>query len=656
MSEQKPNNGAKKQPDHRPSRRNFLGPVAAGAAAAALVTPSKILAQANMVPSIRIPDDLLKSISEPVQIGTFEQQGGMTGAQVFAKACKDEEVAALFCCPGNYPIINAMSAAGIPAFGGRSEGSMTSAADGFSRATGEVTACSGTEGPGFTNMIMNIAVAHRARTPLLVLASNTTIANDDREYFIQVGYQQQTTEGMKKYGKRMIDPSRIYEYTGYAFRHLKTGVPGPVHLDFPGEVYNARFDAPSKLKEYYPKDKYRSEPKPQPSAKEMAKVIDLINKAERPVIVAGHGVFLAKAWEPLMKAVTKHEIAVVSSGPMRGHFPDDHRLSASVSPGVFRSADLVVFIGQYSMPTHQEWKFGPEVKAVRVNPGNPEDLGRNWPLEMGIISDEKAFLELLADGLPAKKRDMWVAEVAAERQKYEKQLAEWADLGYQHSKSTGFLHQEVVCKEVHDFLYKGQIDPKQVVAGWGGWTIGNAGARWLRAFRPGQVVNCPYQFSAVGPDLAMMIGAGAAVQLGVGPQAPYKGSPVLVITSDAGIAYSMFELDTAAKYKIPVICVVWNNNAWGMFTSANTPRSLHLYTFQENLRYDKMAEGLGAHGAYVRTPEEFRSALNVAWNTASKERISTLINAQGIKEFTQRAPYAPGNVINSEPSVGALAH
>ena len=154
----------------------------------------------------------------------------------------------------------------------------------------------------------------------------------------------------------------------------------------------------------------------------------------------------------------------------------------------------------------------------------------------------------------------------------------------------------------------------------------------------------------------MMVGAGAAVQLGVGPQAAYKGAPVLVITSDAGIAYSMFELDTAAKYKIPIVCVVYNNNAWGMFTSAKEQRSLHMYIFQENLRYDKMAEGLGARGEYVSTQADFRAALKTAYDAASKERVSTLINVQGKKEFTARTPYPPGNQINSEPSAGALGH
>ena len=638
-----------------PSRRGVLSSAAAGAMAAAIVSPGKLFAATAAIPSIRIPKEIPETLAEQPQLGSFEGKG-MTGAEVFARACKEENLAALFCCPGNYPVIQAISAAGIPSYGGRSEGSMASAADGFSRVTGEVTACSGTEGPGFTNMIMNIAVAHRARTPLLVLASNVTIATDDREYFIQTGYQQPTTEGLKKYGKRLIAPDRIHEYAAYAFRHLKTGVPGPVHLDFPGEVVRARFTEASQLKEYYGKEKYRTESRPHPSPLDMAKAVDMIDKAERPVIVAGHGVFLRKAWDALKTAAEKNDIAVVTSGPMRGHFPDEHRLSASLSPDVFMSADLVVFVGQYSMPTRDGYRFSPDVKAIRVNP-TAEDLGRNWPLDLGIVGDEAAFLEILAGDLPRKKRDTWVAEIAAARRKYEKRLLDEYEQGVRHSQATSTLHHAVLCKEVHDFLYKGNLDPKQTVTGWGGWTIGNCAARWLRAYRPGQEVNCPYQYSAVGPDLAMMIGAGAAVQLGVGPQAAYKGAPVLVMTSDAGIAYSMFELDTAAKYKIPVICVVYNNNSWGMWPSAvGTPRSMHFYLFQENLRYDRMAEGLGARGEYVKTQEEFREALKRSYQVAANERVSTLINVQALKEFTSAKNYPPGNMINPEPSVGALAH
>ncbi len=85
----------------------------------------------------------------------------------------------------------------------------------------------------------------------------------------------------------------------------------------------------------------------------------------------------------------------------------------------------------------------------------------------------------------------------------------------------------------------------------------------------------------------------------------------------------MFELETAAKYKLPVIAVIYNNNSWGMWPNAVTSaRSMHMYIFQENLRYDKMAEGLGVRGEYVRTPEEFREALKRSYQAASKESLS----------------------------------
>lgn len=636
------------------SRRNFLAAPAAGAVAAAIVKPGAMFA-APTIPSIAIPKEVPATLGEAPKVGAFEGKG-MMGAEVFAKLCKDEELAALFCCPGNYTVINAIAAAGIPTYGGRTEGAMCAAADGFSRVTGEVTACSGTEGPGFTHMIMNIASAAAARTPLLVLASNMQIAGDDREAFIQTGYQQPITTGMKKYGKRLTAPNRVHEYGAYAFRNLKSGVPGPVHLDFPGEVARARFTDAATLTDFHSKTKYRTESRPCCSNKEVQQAADLITKAERPLIVAGQGVFQRKAWDALMQVAETQDIAVVTSGPSRGHFPDDHRLCAALSPEALMSADLVIFIGQYCMPSPGEYRLSPEVKSIRVHPVQ-EDLGRNWPLDLGIVSEEKVFLETLANTLGKKKRDAWVTELAAARKVYEKTNLDHYALGLKHSLATNHVHPAVMAKEVHDFFYKGDIDPKQTVSGSGGWTSGLFAGRWLRANRPGQGVVCAYQYGAIGPDAAMMIGAGAAVQRGVGPQAPYKGAPVLVVTSDAGIAYSLFELDTAAKYKIPTIVVVYNNNSWGMWPSASgSARSMHMYLFQENLRYDKMAEGLGAHGEYVTTPEQMREALKRSYQLATKEMASSLINVQALKEFTSGKDYLPGIALPVEPGVGAFAH
>src|SRR5580704_14028341 len=403
------------------SRRSFLlSSMGAGAVVAGMVADSKAADRSTSIPSITIPKDVIDSLDQSPKPGSFDGQG-MSGAEVFAKLCHEEDLAALFCCPGNYTVINAIAAAGVPAYGGRCEGSMCAAADGFSRATGEVTACSGTEGPGLTNMIMNIASAAAARTPLLVLASNMQLAGDDRETFIQTGYQQPLTTGMKKYGKRLIAPDRVWEYGGYAFRNLKSGVPGPVYLDFPGEVARARFNVPAKLADYYPKEKYRSESRPSPSAKDVKKALDLITRSERPLLIAGQGVFQNKAWEALLKAADKNDIAVVTSGPTRGHFPDDHRLSAALSQDAMMSADLVIFVGQYCMPGLGEYGFNPDVKTIRVHPAQ-EDLGRNWPLDLGIVSSEKPFLETLADMLPSRKRESWVNELARARKQYEKKL------------------------------------------------------------------------------------------------------------------------------------------------------------------------------------------------------------------------------------------
>ena len=640
----------------RPLRRAFLGGVAAATVAGALFKPEQLFGETS-IPSIRIPKAVTESLAAPPRRAGFSGEG-ITGAQVFANLCKDEDLAALFCVAGNYYIINEMAQVGIPCYGGRTEGGMCAAADGFTRATGEVAACSGTEGPGFTHMIMNIATAHFANSPVLVLASNQSIQQEDSWKRIQFMYQQPTTEGIKKYGKRITAPNRVYEYGAYAFRNLKSGVPDVVHLDFPLDVATERFHDSSKLGCFFSKEQYRSESRAYPGSKEVQQAIDMINKSERPVLIAGHGIFVRKAWDALMQAAEKHEMVVVGSGPVRGHFPDDHRLSGSMSNGALMSADLVIFVGQYQMPTVGEWTLPPGVTTIRVHPVQ-EDLGRNWPVDLGIVGDEKVFLEALANGLPPKKRDSWIDEVAADKQKREQANLELNEKYLKYSRDTNTLHPFVLCKEVHDFLYKGDIDPKQTLTGWGGNMIGFGSMRWLRANRPAQEIPCVYQFGPMGPDLAMMLGAGVAVQRGVGPQAAYKGAPVVVVTGDAGMGFSLMELDTFAKYKVPVICIVYNNDSWGTFPfalSMNTPRALHMYLFQESIRYDRMAEELGARGEYVRTPEELRAALRRSYDAAAKQKFSTLINCQGMKEFNVDKLYPPALSFAPEPGVGAVSH
>jgi thiamine pyrophosphate-dependent acetolactate synthase large subunit-like protein len=638
------------------SRRAFVaGASAAGAAlGATAVGAAEAAADAEGRP-IRLPEEIPATRAEQPSPAEFP----MDGAQVFARACREEGLAALFCCPGNYPVINAIAAEGIPTYGGRTEGSMCSAADGFIRVTGEIAACSGTEGPGFTNMIMNIGAAHAARTPLLVLASNMTVSGDDTERNIQRGYQQPTTDGLKKYGKRLIDPPRVWEYAGYAFRQLRTGVPRPVHLDFTGEVARQTFESADDLAYFHDKSRYRTESKPAPAAADLSKAVEMIQRAERPMLVASTGVFYDRAWEAALAVAEKNDVAVVESGPTRGHFSDGHRLSASTAPDALLSADLVIYVGQYSMPGIGEYAFDPDARTIRIDP-DAADIGRNVPIDLGIVSSERLALEALAEALPRRSRPAWVAELAAARAAFEAENDEWYRRGLEYSRSTGTLHPAVLAHDLARFLHgeegSGALPKDQTTIVAGGYGVARYTRRYLRAYRPGQILNGAYQYGAIGPDIGYTVGAAAAVQQGSGAQKAYQGAPVVAITGDAGIAYSGMEIETLAKYRLPAVILVYNNNAWGTYAAARrATRSMHMYLFQENLRYEKIAEGLGGRGEYVTSPEELLPAVQRSYDIAAKEGVTTLINCQAIKEFWTN-DYPPGMPRKVEPGCMAYYH
>ena len=634
------------------SRRSFMRQAAlggAGATAAALGAGGVARAAEGDAKPITIPNEFESAKNAPLPAVDFP----MTGAQVFARACKEEGVKALFTCPGNYDVVHAIGDTGIPTYSGRHEGALCHAADAFCRATGEIAATSGTEGPGFTNMICAISTANSARSPILVLASNKTLFAEDTEQGIQDQQQQPLTEGIKKYGKRLIIPSRTWEYAGYAFRQLKSGVPKPVHIDFPAEVARARFADATELEYFYDKTKYRTDTKPHPDPRAIDAAVQLLRNAERPIIVSSNGVFYSKAWDALRRLAERAQIPVVESGAMKGQFPADHTLSADAAPMALMSADAVVLVGQYCMPTLGEFVFGPDARYIRIDPG-AEDVGRNLPVDVGIVSDERAGLEALADAMPRQRHDAWVAEVAAARQAFEAENEVYYQTGVGY---TDAVHPAVIARELAAFLQDGTIPKDRTAILQGGYGIARYTRRYLRAYRPGQIVNGAYQYGAIGPDVGYLLGVAAAVRHGAGAQADYQGHPVIGITGDAGFGYTAMELETLSKYRFPAVLVVYSNNAWGTWSGQrNNTIGLPVHLFQENLRYDKLGEALGTHGEYVTAPSEMRPALERAYQLALDESRPTIINVQAKKEFWLRDQYPPGFLGKVEPGVMSYYH
>ena len=634
------------------SRRNFMRQAVlggAGATAAALGTGGTIRAAEEDAKPITIPSEFESAKRAPLPSVDFP----MSGAQVFARACKEEGVKGLFCCPGNYDVIHAIANTGIPTYSGRHEGSLCHAADAFCRATGEIAATSGTEGPGFTDMICAISAANSARSPVLVLASNKTIFAEDTEQGIQDQYQQPLTEGIKKYGKRLITPSRTWEYAGYAFRQLRSGVPKPVHIDFPAEIARARFDDPTELEFFYDNTKYRTDAKPHPDPKAVDQAVQMLRDAERPIIVSSNGVFYSKAWDALKRLAERAQIPVVESGAMKGQFPADHELSADAAPMALMSADVVLLVGQYCMPTLGEFAFGPDARYIRIDP-DAEDIGRNLPIDLGIVSDERAALEALADAMPRQRHDAWVREVAVARQVFDAENEDYYQTGLGYTEA---VHPAVIAKELADFLQNGNIPQDRTTILQGGYGIARYTRRYLRSFRPGQIVNGAYQYGAIGPDVGYTVGVAAAVQNGIGAQADFKGHPIVAVTGDAGFGYTAMELETLSKYRLPTVLIVYNNNAWGTWSGqVNNTVGLPVHLFQENLRYDKLGEALGAYGEYVTQPSEMRPALERAYQVALEESRPSIINVQAKKEFWLRDQYPPGFLGKVEPGVMSYYH
>lgn len=282
------------------------------------------------------------------------------------------------------------------------------------------------------------------------------------------------------------------------------------------------------------------------------------------------------------------------------------------------------------------------------------DIGHSLPIDLGIVSDERLALEALTEATPKLAHDAWLREIAAAKSAFEAENERYYRIGIGY---TDAVHPAVIAKELADFLYHGDIPREQTTVISGGFGIARYTRRWLRAHRVAQICNGPYQYGNVGPDVGYTVGAATAVQNGIGPQAAYRGAPVVCITGDAGFGITGMEVETLAKYRLPAVIIVYNNNAWGSWMdSYDTPRRAAANLFQENLRYDRVSEALGGKGEYVRSPDAFLPALKRAWKSAVQDRLPTVINCQGKKEFWIKSMYEPGFLGKVEPGVMAYTH
>jgi acetolactate synthase-1/2/3 large subunit len=475
-------------------------------------------------------------------------------------------------------------------------------ADGYARASGKPGICMA-QVIGALNLAAGLRDAHLAHSPVIAM----TGGRDPKTKFRKV-YQEiddvPAFEPVTKFNATVDEVARIPDMLRQAFRVATSGAPGPVHLQFRGN--EGQLDLEEAEMEALVEAQFAHVPpfRPEPEAAHVKAALELLQKAERPIFIAGGGVRASGAGRELVALAEALQIPVATSLNGKDCIPGTHPLSIGVVGSYSREsanravnrADLVCFIGTETggMTTHF-WavpKIGTPAIQIDIE---PESLGRNYPLEASVLGDAKAVLSAMikqADKTSAKKRELWVKEISALR-------AEW------YAKYKGDLESDAVpihpARLCHELSQHVPDDGIVLV------DTGHAGM-WMGGM-----------YDLRKPTQSYMRSAGHlgwAFPAGIGAKAACPDRPVVVFTGDAGFWYHIAEVETAVRWKINSVTIV-NNNGGGnqskrgfdrAYGGEPTAKSRELWTYNP-MNFAKLAEDMGALGIRVERASDIAPAL-----------------------------------------------
>ncbi len=475
-------------------------------------------------------------------------------------------------------------------------------ADGYARASGKPGVCMA-QVIGALNLAAGLRDAWLAHSPVIAF----TGGRDPRTKFRKV-YQEiddvPAFEQVTKMNVTVDEVARIPDMVRQAFRTATTGAPGPVHLQFRGN--EGQIDLEEAEMEALVETQFAHVPpfRPQPEAARVEAALDLLQKAARPIIIAGGGVRASGAARELVALAETLQIPVATSLNGKDNIPGVHPLSVGVVGSYSResanravnAADLICFIGTETggMTTHF-WavpKIGTPAIQIDIE---PESLGRNYPLQAGVLGDAKAVLSAMlaqADKASAKKREAWIKEISGLR-------ADWyakfkADL----ESDAAPIHPARICHELTQHV----PDDGIVVV-----DTGHAGM-WMGGMYDLREPTQSYLRSAGH--------LGWAFCAGIGAKAACPERPVVVFTGDAGFWYHIGELETAVRWNIASVTLV-NNNSGGnqskrgfdrAYGGKQTEQARELWTYRPT-NFARLAEDMGALGIRVEQASEIAPAL-----------------------------------------------
>ncbi|MEA2014185.1 MAG: biosynthetic-type acetolactate synthase large subunit [Thermodesulfobacteriota bacterium] len=468
-----------------------------------------------------------------------------TGAEILLQTLKDEGVEVIFGYPGasSLPIHDKLDESPIRHYLVRHEQAAAHAADGYARAAGKVGVCLGTSGPGATNLVTGIATAYMDSTPMIILTGQVTtdlLGSDAFQETDIIGI----TMPITKHSYLIRDPGKIKSTVKQAFEIARSGRPGPVLIDLPRNVMaakckqNGNEDATAAM----PKKRHVEHKK---DNEDLQRIANYMNMSERPVILVGGGVKLARACDELTGLITKGSIPFVSTmmgiGSVRSSngfnlgFIGTH--GNALANRIVHDADFILTVGaRFSdRSTSIVKEFAPLATIAQIDI-DPSSIGKVIKADISLVCDIHEALTRLAPLVEGKDRSVWLKRIETERNILGKNRS------MKECGPAGTFIRDVQAAMPGETTAITDVGLNQI------WTVRSWETRTPRGM--------------ITPGGLGTMGFGLPASIGVTIGAPDHGA--VVFSGDGGFFMNIQELATISYYNLPIKIVVFNNGHLGM--------------------------------------------------------------------------------------------
>jgi acetolactate synthase-1/2/3 large subunit len=477
----------------------------------------------------------------------------------------------------------------------RHEQAAAHAADGYARVSGRVGVAMATSGPGATNLVTGIATAMIDSAPIVCITGQVPIPLIGSDAFQETDITGVTLP-ITKHNYLVTDVDELANVIHEAFYVARSGRPGPVLVDLPKDVQIAetdfvRPDEDVQLPGYHPKE-YGD-----PELVERAAA--LIDAAERPVILAGHGVLMSGAMDALRRFVDKTKAPVALTLLGKGGFPESHPLTlgmmgmhgeAYVNRAI-QEADLLLAFGMRfdDRVTGTLDTYAPNARKIHVDL-DPAELNKIVPVDVPIEGDLRRVLEQILPLVEATDHRRWL-----------EQIAEWRDDTAKRDVLTRPDNGRVLAPQVIDAIFRQTGGDAILVTDVGQHQM------WAAQYYP---LDSPHTLVTSGGLGTMGFGLPAAI----GAQVARPDSEVWAIVGDGGFQMTLQELATAVQEQLPIRIGVFNNGYLGMVRQWQELFYDARYESTRLLNPDfvRLAEAYGVRGWKVTKPGEVADAVTEA--------------------------------------------